>query len=483
MVDEMHSRFTEKQRTLIMLPILLSGFLAALNETLLNVAFPQLMSSLNVTTSTIQWLSTTYMLTIGIIVPIVAFLLQSIKTKPLFLSAMFIFTIGTISGAISQTFLALLISRIIQGIGAGILLTMIMGVIVEIYPVAKRGAAMGTGIMVVVFAPAIGPTVSGIILQYLNWHWLFFMVIPFAIVATIFGIRTIENVTTLTKPKIDVLSIVLSTIGFGGLIFGISVSESSGINTTVLISLVCGIIGLVIFIQRQFRLVQPLLQLKTFRYPMFSLGIIIIFITFMIPIATSIILPIVLQQVMGLTPIVTGLALLPGNILSLIAALIAGRLFDKIGAKKIAIAGYLVLIVGLFCLSRVSLSTTLIQVIVFHCCVLISIQFITIPIQTNSLNQLPNEYNTHGVGISNTALQLGGAFGSAIFIGIMGAIEGNELASVKNPTIYQTHSAVVSSAGYAFLAALAFVIIGLVLVFFIKNDKKTRVIPLNTDGE
>jgi len=348
MADEMHSRLTEKQRTLIMLPILLSGFLAALNETLLNVAFPQLMSSLNVTTSTIQWLSTTYMLTIGIIVPIVAFLLQIIKTKPLFLSAMLIFTIGTISGAISQTFLALLISRIVQGIGAGILLTMIMGVIIEIYPVAKRGAAMGTGIMVVVFAPAIGPTVSGIVLQYLNWHWLFFIVIPFAIVAAIFGIRTIKNVTTLTKPRIDVLSIALSTIGFGGLIFGISVSESSGFNTIVAISLVCGIIGLAIFIKRQFRLVQPLLQLQTFRYPMFSLGIIIIFITFMIPIATSIILPIILQRVMGLTPIVTGLALLPGNIFSLVAALIAGRLFDKIGAKKIAIAGYFVLIVGLF---------------------------------------------------------------------------------------------------------------------------------------
>jgi DHA2 family lincomycin resistance protein-like MFS transporter len=332
MIDETHSKLTEKRRTLIMVPILLSGFLAALNETLLNVAFPQLMRSLNVTTSTIQWLSTTYMLTIGIVVPIVAFLLQSIKTKQLYLSAMAIFTLGTISGALSPTFQALLISRIVQGIGAGILLTMIMGVIIEIYPVSRRGAAMGTGIMVVVFAPAIGPTVSGIILQYLNWHWLFFIVLPFAVAAAILGFRTIENVTALTKPRIDVLSIALSTIGFGGLIF--SVSERSGFSETVIISLVCGILGLVIFIKRQFRLAQPLLQLKTLRYPMFSLGIAIVFIAFMIPIATSIILPIFMQRVMGLTPMVTGLALLPGNIFSLIAALIAGRLFDNLGAKK-----------------------------------------------------------------------------------------------------------------------------------------------------
>jgi DHA2 family lincomycin resistance protein-like MFS transporter len=477
MIDEVDSRFTEKQRTLIMLPILLSGFIAALNETLLNVAFPQLMSSLNVTISTIQWLSTTYMLTIGIMVPIVAFLLQSVKTKTLFLTAMLIFTVGTLSGALSQTFLALLISRVVQGIGAGILLTMIMGVIVEIYPVAKRGAAMGTGVMIVVFAPAIGPTVSGIVLQYLNWHWLFFLVFPFAVAAIILGLKTIENVSTLTMPRIDVLSILLSTIGFGGLLLGISSSESSGLNTTVLASLGCGIIGLIIFIKRQFRLKQPLLQLHTLRYPMFSLGIAIVFITFMIPIATSIILPIFMQRVMGLTPIVTGFALLPGNVFSLVAALIAGRLFDKIGAKKIAIVGYLILIIGLFCLSRVSLSTTLFLLIVFHSCVLVSIQFIIIPIQTNSLNQLPPEYNPHGVGISNTALQLGGAFGSAIFIGIMGAIEGNRMAGIENPTIYQTHSAVVSSADYAFLAALAFVVIGLVLVFFIKSGRRTRVIP------
>jgi len=477
MIDEIHSRLTEKQRTLIMLPILLSGFIAALNETLLNVAFPQLMSSLNVTTGTIQWLSTTYMLTIGIMVPIVAFLLQSFKTKTLFLSAMVIFTIGTISGALAQTFPALLISRVVQGVGAGILLTMIMGVIVEIYPIARRGAAMGTGIMIVVFAPAIGPTVSGIILQYLNWHWLFFLVLPFTVAAIILGIKTIENVSSLTKPRIDVLSIVLSTIGFGGLIFGISVSESSGLNTTVLVSLGCGIIGLIIFIKRQFRLKQPLLQLHTLRYPMFSLGIAIVFITFMIPIATSIILPIFMQRVMGLTPIVTGFALLPGNVFSLVAALIAGRLFDKIGAKKIAIVGYLILIIGLFCLSRVSLSTTLFLLIVFHSCVLVSIQFIIIPIQTNSLNQLPPEYNPHGVGISNTALQLGGAFGSAIFIGIMGAIEGSRMAGVENPTIHQIHSAVVSSADYAFLAALAFVAIGLVLVLFIKSGRRTQVIP------
>jgi len=483
MIDEIHSRLTEKQRTSIMLPILLSGFIAALNETLLNVAFPQLMSSLNVPTSTIQWLSTTYMLTIGIMVPIVAFLLQSITTKTLFLSAMIIFTIGTTSGALAQTFPALLVSRIVQGFGAGIVLTMIMAVIVEIYPVARRGAAMGTGIMIVVFAPAIGPTVSGIILQYLNWHWLFFLIFPFAVVAIFLGIKTIENVTTLTKPRIDVLSIALSTICFGGLIFGISVSESSGLNAAAIVSLVCGIIGLIIFVKRQFRLEQPLLQLRALRYPMFSLGIAIVFITFMIPIATSIILPIYMQRVMGLTPLVSGLALLPGNISSLFAARIAGRLFDKIGARILSVAGYLILILGLFCLSRVSLSTTLFLLVVFHCCVSISIQFIIIPIQTNSLNQLPQKYNPHGVGISNTALQLGGAFGSAIFIGLMGAIEGNKLAGLKNPTKYQTHSAIVSSADYAFLAALVFVVIGLVLVFFIKSGNKTQRIPLDTDGE
>jgi DHA2 family lincomycin resistance protein-like MFS transporter len=262
------------------------------------------------------------------------------------------------------------------------------------------------------------------------------------------------------------------------LLFGISQSENYGfLDPAVWISLLCGIIGLIIFVRRQLSLKQPLLEIRAFRYPMFSLGTAIIFIVFMVPISTSIILPIYMQQVMGLTPLVSALVLLPGNIINFATAPLAGRLFDKLGAKKFVIAGFVILIACIFFFTRLSLSTSLAILIVFHCFFSISLNLVLIPIQTNSLNQLPGEYIPHGVGILNTALQIGGAFGSAIFIGLMGAIEKNRHINLTNPDIQQIHSATVSAVDAAFTAALVFMVIGLVLALFLKKEKRPIVGP------
>ncbi|MFZ3131060.1 MAG: MDR family MFS transporter [Desulfosporosinus sp.] len=397
---EKELNLNDKQRILIMIPLLIGGFIALLNETLLNVAFPQLMSNLNVSTSTVQWLGTAYMLIIGILVPVVAFLLKTFSTKTLYLTAMILFTVGTISCGFSQSFPVLLVSRMVQGAGTGMLIPIMMNTIMEIYPPARRGAAIGIGMMVIVVAPGIGPTLSGLILQYLDWHWLFFFILPFALIAIIFGTITLKNITILTKPKIDVLSVVLSSIGFGGLIFGICSIESKGfLNSTVVISLLCGIGGLVLFSIRQFTLKQPMLELRVFRYPLFTLGAVMIFITFMMPFAVNIILPTYMQSVMGITPMVAGLALLPGSLINGIVAPLSGRLYDKIEIRPLAVSGFVALTVAMYFLSCISSATTLIMLIALQVCMLIGVGLIFTPIQANSLNQLPKEYNAHGIAI------------------------------------------------------------------------------------
>lgn len=373
---------TDKQRALIMMPLLFGGFIALLNETLLNVAFPQLMSTLDVTTSTVQWLGTAYMLVIGIFVPVVAFLLKTYSTKTLYLTAMILFTVGTILCGLSQTFPVLLISRLIQGAGTGMLIPIMVNTILEIYPLAKRGTAIGICMMVVVVAPGIGPTLSGVILQYLNWHWLFFLILPFALLAIIFGMITLKNVTTLTKPKIDVLSVVLSSIGFGGLIFGICSIETMGFfNATVLVSLLCGIGGLIWFSIRQFALKQPMLELRTFRYPQFILGTVMVFITFMMPFAVNIILPTFMQSGLGIAPMVAGVALLPGSIINGAVAPLSGRLYDKIGAKPLAVTGFAVLTAAMFFLSRISSTITLPILINIRIGIFIGVGLIFTPVQ------------------------------------------------------------------------------------------------------
>ncbi len=471
--DINYTTFTSKQRVLIMIPLLLGGFIALLNETILNVAFPQLMSSLDVSMGTIQWLGTAYMLIIGISVPVAAFLLKTFSTKKLYISAMVLFSIGTIFCGFSSSFLSLLIARVLQGTGTGILLPIMMDTIMEIYPPSKRGTAMGISMMVVVAAPGIGPTLSGFILQYLDWHWLFFVILPFSSLAIILGMIFLKSFSVLTKPKIDIPSIIFSTIGFGGLIFGICSIENMGFwNATVFVSLLCGIVGLLAFSKRQLALKQPMLELRAFRYQMFSFGASILFISFMMPFAVNIILPTYIQSVLGLTTFAAGLALLPGCILNIIVAPMSGRLFDKIGARPLLFVGFVALAISMFFLSRISGSTTLITLIALQACMTLGIGLIFTPTQTNSLNHLPKHYMVHGIAILNTTQQIAAAFGSSLFIGLMGAVHAKHLEQINNPDILQQQAAIISGVNMAFTAALIMVVIGLILSFFIKRHEK-----------
>jgi len=455
-----------------MAPMLIGGFIALIDETILNVAFAQLASDLNVPLSTLQWLATAYMLTIGILVPVVAFLLKTFSTKTMYLTAMLLYTIGTVCCGFSQTFWVLLISRIIEAAGAGMLMPIMMNTIIQIYPPAKRGAALGVVMMVIVLAPGVGPTLSGLILQYLNWHWLFFLTLPFAFAAIVLGAVSIKNVSTLTKPKIDVLSVLLSTIGVGGLIFGICSIENNGfLNATVWGSVLCGLVGLALFSKRQFALKQPLLEIRSFRYPMFTLGVVLMFIAFMMPFAVNIILPTYFQNVLGVAPFIAGLALLPGCIVNGITAPLAGRLYDKSGAKPMLIAGFGTLTVAIVFLSCISASTSLVELIAIHACVFLGIALIFTPVQANSLNQLPKENSSDGVAILNTAQQMAAAFGSSLFVGLMGVVEIKNLEGITNPSALQQQAAIISGVDTAFTAALVIVIIGLALTVFIKTKK------------
>jgi DHA2 family lincomycin resistance protein-like MFS transporter len=350
------------------------------------------------------------------------------------------------------------------------LVPIMMNTVLEIYPPEKRGAALGICMMAVVAAPGVGPAISGLTLQYLNWHWLFIILLPFSFLAMFLGMATLKDVTMLTYPKIDIPSIILSTLGFGGLIFGICSIETKGFyNITVLISLLCGIGGLALFSIRQFALKEPLLELRVFQYRSFTLGVIIIFIAFMMPISISIILPTFMQNGLGISPAIAGFAVLPGSILNAVIAPISGRLCDKIGGKPLAITGFSILTIAMFILSHVSPSVTLGVLIALHIFIFVGVSLIFTPIQTASLNQLPNEFNPHGVAILNTAQQISAAFGSSLFVGLMGAVQEKHLANMINPDALKQCDALTHGVNAAFTASLIMVLIGLIVSFFLNR--------------
>ncbi|WP_416148486.1 DHA2 family efflux MFS transporter permease subunit [Salipaludibacillus sp. HK11] len=458
----------------IMISLIMGVFFAILNETLLNVAYTDLMATFQVEASTIQWLSTGFMLVVGILVPISALLVQWFTTRQMFLGAMIVFTLGTLLCAVAPTFSILLIGRLIQAAGTGLLLPVMMNTILFLYPPHKRGAAMGMMGLVIMFAPAIGPTLSGLIIELLTWRWLFIAVIPFALISISFAFIYLKNVSKVTKPRVDVMSIILSTLGFGGLVFGFSSvgeGDAGWTNPVVYLSLIVSVVSLTLFILRQLKLKEPILEFRVFKSPMFSLTTVLLIIMMMTMFSTMIILPLFLQGPLALTALVAGLALLPGGVLNGLMSPIAGRVFDRFGPRVLVIPGTLILVIVMTIFTQVSASTSVLVFVLLHSFLMIGIAMVMMPGQTNGLNQLPPDYYPHGTAVINTLMQVSGAIGIALFIGIMSAGEASYMDGVSDPTSpLEMSNALTAGVQSAFQVGLIFAVIAFVLSLFMKRS-------------
>lgn len=461
--------------------VLLAGaFVAILNETLLNIALPKIMGSLDITASTAQWLATGYMLTNGIMIPITAFLINRFSTRKLFITAMSVFATGTLIAGISSSFPLLLTARIIQAAGSGIMLPLMMTVFLTIFPIEKRGSAMGMAGLVIIFAPAIGPTLSGWIVEYYSWRVLFFIVLPIAVLDIIFAIIALKNVTKLTYPKIDILSIVLSSFGFGGLLYGFSSAGNSGWGSAeVVTALSVGAVALASFIWRQLILKNPMLEFRVFKYNMFALTTVITMVVMMAMLGAMILLPIYLQTLRGFTPLQSGLLLLPGAILMGIMSPITGKIFDKIGARWLAVIGLAITTITTFQFSNITGSTTYSFLMILYTVRMFGMSLVMMPVMTAGLNQLPQRLNAHGTAMANTMQQVSGSIGTALLVTVMTnqtkdhlqsmtAPKGMSVAAAKQQMADQ---AMIHGINDAFMVASGIALLALVLSFFIRRTK------------
>lgn len=331
----------------ILAAFLISGFIGLFSETALNIALNTLIDVFHTNAATVQWLTTGYLLTLGILVPVSGLLQQWFTTRQLFITSLVFSIIGTVIAAIAPNFEVLMVARIFQAMGTALLLPLMFNTILLIIPPEKRGGAMGMVGLVIMFAPAVGPTFSGLVLENLSWHWIFWLCLPFLGIGLLVGIIYMENVSQVTKPKIDILSIVLSTIGFGGIVFGFSSAGegSEGWSSPKVISLlVSGVIALILFCWRQLKMEQPMINLRAFRYPMFTLGAVLIFICFMIIMSSMLLLPMYLQAGLMLTAFMAGLTLLPGGIINGLLSPVMGKFFDRYGPKWLVIPGLILIV-------------------------------------------------------------------------------------------------------------------------------------------
>jgi DHA2 family lincomycin resistance protein-like MFS transporter len=466
--------------------LLVAAFIVILNETIMNVAVPKLMEELQITASLAQWLSTGFMLTMAVIIPTTGFLIQKFTTRTLFVAAMTMFCIGTLVSGSAPGFGMLLVGRVLQACGTGLMMPLLMTVILTLIPPHRRGAAMGTVVIVIAVAPAIGPTISGFIINSYSWRFLFFLVLPIALGALFYGYKTLVNVGEPSNPKLDILSIPLSALGFGGIVYGFSAAsgghgeggKGGGWSSPVVIaSLAIGLISLVAFVLRQLKLESPLLDLRAFRYRMYTLSVVIIAALCMAMFSTFLLLPIYLQQVHQFSSLNTGLLMLPGGVLMGVSSPIAGRIFDRYGPKLLTITGTTFLLVVLWQFTTVTEMTPWVKLVLMHCAMMLSISFVMTPVNTTGLNQLPRSLHSHGTAISSTTQQVAGAVGTALLVTIMSngrqtflqsaGIDAQESLLTSNANILRDATNHGIKSAYGVAAFLA--IIPLVLVFFLKR--------------
>jgi EmrB/QacA subfamily drug resistance transporter len=475
-----------------MIAILFIGaFVAILNETLLNVALPSIMEEFEVNATAVQWLSTGYMLINGILIPASAFFIQRFSDKKLFITAMSLFTLGTFLASIAPAFGVLLGARMIQASGSAIMMPLLMNVMLTAFPVERRGAAMGMFGLVMITAPAIGPTLSGWLIEHYSWRMLFDLVLPIALLTVVFAVFKLKDITPQRAIKLDFISLVLSSIGFGGLLYGFSSAGEKGWDSPLVYgTIVIGAIALVTFILRQLRIDDPMLEFRIYKYPMFALSSAISIVIAVAMFSAMILMPIYVQTIRGISPIDSGLLMLPGAIVMGIMSPVTGKLFDKYGARVLAVIGLIITVVTSFYFSRISMTTAYSTLVLLYTFRMFGMSMVMMPVMTNGLNQLPPINNPHGTAMNNTLQQVSGAIGSALLITVMNnrtkdkaeELAADTLANMSasaQPSAQAAadiqqqimNEAMLAGINFTFFISALIAVIALILAFFIKRVK------------
>ncbi|MBB6450722.1 EmrB/QacA subfamily drug resistance transporter [Geomicrobium halophilum] len=451
----------------IVVVLLTGAFMAILNQTLLTTALPHIMSDLGITADMGQWLNSAFMLVNGVMIPITAFLIEKFTTRKLFFTAMGLFTLGTLLCALAPNFAFLIGGRIIQAAGAGIMLPLMQTVLLLMFPIERRGFAMGMVGLVIAFAPAIGPTLSGWLVEQYHWSILFWIIFPLALIDMIVSFWVLKNVSVIRNPRLDLLSIILSTLGFGGLLYGFSSAGTYGWAAPhVTLPMIIGVITLGLFVWRQLILPQPILEVRVFKYGVFTLATIIGMIIFMSMIGSQTILPIYMQDMHDFTAFETGLMLLPGAVAMGLMSPITGRIFDRFGARKLSIIGLLLVCVTTFMFTQLSTTTSLAYLAIVNAIRFFGMSLVMMPITTAAVNSLPNVLIPHGTAMNNTMRQVAGAIGTALLVTVM-----STMALAPEEIDGNINEGMVHGVNMAFWLAAILTFIGLILSFFIPRGK------------
>lgn len=449
-----------------MLAIMIFGtFVTVLNQTVVTPAQPSIMAEMGIDAATVQWLTTGFTLVNAIMIPVTAYLTDKHSTKALYIISLAIFAVGSLLAGIAPNFAVLLVGRLLQAAGAGILMPMVMTVLMLTFPPERRGSAMGIFGIVIAFAPAIGPSVAGLVIDSFGWRILFYAIaalIAVVIAVSVFALKRTEPLNP--AAHLDKISVVMSTVGFGALLYGFSTIGSIGLNVSDSIITLVGLVVLVLFFRRQLKMEQPMLNVRVLANRRFLIGTVIGMIVQASLLAAGVLMPIYLQSYMGYSATVSGLVIMPGAILMGIMNPFAGRLFDKYGPRVLSIIGLTVLTVSTVGFATLTSTTNVVWITIIYTVRMFSLSLVNMPITTWAMNALDNKVLNHGTSVNNTLRQVSGSLGTALLVSIDAFVAGSMSGSMG------TVEAGILGVNAAFFAAVVLSAIALGLtIAFVKN--------------
>ncbi|MCU1579202.1 MAG: family efflux transporter permease subunit [Rhodoglobus sp.] len=471
-----------KRNNLVINLMLVATFVVFLNETIIGVAIPAVMKDLSIPASTAQWLSTAFMLTMAVVIPTTGFLMQRLNTRTVFILAMSLFSLGTAIAAIAPGFEILLVGRVIQASGTAIMMPLLMTTVMTLVPPHERGKTMGNISIVMSVAPAVGPAIGGVIVQGLDWRFIFILVLPIAILALVLGALRVKNVTEPNAVPLDALSVVLSAFAFGGLIYGLSsLGEAAAGAAPVApwIPITVGAVSLVLFIVRQLALQRgdrAFLDLRTFKSRGFTVAIVLMVVMMGALFGTVFLLPIYTQKVLGIEPALSGILLVPGSLLMGVAGPFIGRLYDRFGPRPLIVPGAIVVSAALWGFyALLGEGTPWGLVLGLHILLCVGLAFMFTPLFTSSMAALNPRLYSYGSATIATVQQLAGAAGTALFVALFTI---GQLGAGTNPDGAAAEAVGVHN---AFMAGAIISLLAIVAAFFV--PKPVEFDHAGADGE
>ncbi len=465
-----------RQQTTMIAVLLVGAFLVVLNQTLLTPALPTIMDNLNVSATTVQWLTSGYALVEAVIIPLNAYLIGRFSTRKLFIGGMLLFTAGSALCAGAPSFPFLLLGRVMQACAAGVVMPMVFALILLIFPRENRGVGMGLVGLIISFAPAMGPSVSGVLVDSIGWRAQFVLVVGLALCVVIAALIALKKFEGFGRTTFDGLSVVLIAVGMVCLLYGISTSTSSPTPAIPAVLIVVGIAVIVLFFRRQLKLDNPILQVQVLRHREFLIITIIILFLEGVLIGGSVLFPMYIQNALQASATVSGLIMLPGALLGAFFGLLSGKLFDKYGVRGISVTGALVLLAGGISYVLLGDATPLLITCIAYTIVTLGIQALITPLNTWGINSLPNIELPHGNAIIATIEQVGSSLGTAFVVSLTAL--SSLYATAEMP------AAEVSYIGchFAFMGMLILIAVIAVLILVFVRDKKGAQAVAAVDG-